>query len=952
MLDALRILRQRLVNVGVIDSELASYAFFPLSHVFHGLKALPLPVLDLSLQCLRLLIVQGWTHSREAALCKQLLVLLSFIVDPTTPKGQPKPSYGDIAVETALQCLDALFDDARELVRCLCKEKDEQPLPVLGQAVSALLTTLKEADGFKSQAAASQALVHAVECLKDEAMLQNFFPGIVSSLTRFLQPKAGIRRPARAIVKAIDSLRAVLSACFKDLPVVPGEPSQKRKEQLAWRAEQTTQLQNALAQVLKLKDHEKEEVLSALLSFCSTLLIECRTDLSGVTQLLVDTSLALAASEAAVAKSAAALDRIFVEDALLDLLVKSLQGWLTALPRIAQSAEPERLDRHLAIVRTAYDLLERLRGVQTELGKMTLASLEQVVTVGFEETSATAKHPVEADQHGSPALTLSLAKVAGTSFQQFGHTRKGQGKILNTVQRSIDKLSCYDSFRCAVSARSMSLEASWTALSLLKSTSPTTMGLDQLINAAFSNVNSTSQLLEHLYGQSLEVLSESPLDVEFDWRKQSIALEVVALTARVQKHDFAAELIDVLFPVLERVGSMEIELREHALTCLNILAESCGASGAGDLVVQNADYLVNSVAQKLNVPDISPQTPRVLVLVIRLCGPSLIPYLDDTMTSIFEILDDYHGHYGLVDPLFAVLEAIVDQSCEPSSKLVEGPATKHIIQTTKRTRIEDVPSIIKELSKQRQDRDAEDLAARTRDRSSKPSEDAENESEESKDVEKEKPALSQSYKMVQSITRHCQHYLTHASPDLRRRLLSLVGTASSALSRSEDQYLPLINDIWPVVISRLHDEEPTVVLAAMETLSALFQCAGDFLLSRMRDAWPEVVKVGKGLKTQADVRNKGKGGRGAFSLTLQLVEGYVDMLSYLAESTGMSADMEDDIFEMLGPYHRLPSVHDLLQTISADALWLTEVRHDDKSFDALKDKLPTHSRFQFRQVVF
>ena len=101
---------------------------------------------------------------------------------------------------------------------------------------------------------------------------------------------------------------------------------------------------------------------------------------------------------------------------------------------------------------------------------------------------------------------------------------------------------------------------------------------------------------------------------ELDWRLQALALETIALQASQQKEAFRGELIDALYPVLHYMGASVEALRDHAVTCLNIIARDCGYRNSGELIVSNVDYLVNAVALRLNSFDISPQAPQVLLM--------------------------------------------------------------------------------------------------------------------------------------------------------------------------------------------------------------------------------------------------------------------------------------------------------------------------------------------------
>lgn len=162
----------------------------------------------------------------------------------------------------------------------------------------------------------------------------------------------------------------------------------------------------------------------------------------------------------------------------------------------------------------------------------------------------------------------------------------------------------------------------------------------QWLNLASDEIDDTR---EEAYSFALEVLEKSAYDHTVDWRLQALSLETVALQAKLQAKDFRPELVDALYPILERMGSSNAALQQDAVTCLSIITNACGYPSASELVTDNADYLVNAVAVKLNTFDISPQASQVMLMMVRLCGSALIPYLDDLIDSIFAILACYHA---------------------------------------------------------------------------------------------------------------------------------------------------------------------------------------------------------------------------------------------------------------------------------------------------------------------
>ena len=158
----------------------------------------------------------------------------------------------------------------------------------------------------------------------------------------------------------------------------------------------------------------------------------------------------------------------------------------------------------------------------------------------------------------------------------------------------------------------------------------------------------------------------------------------------------------------------------------------------------------------------------------------------------------------------------------------------------------------------------------------KEAEDAEDVPRENNEVAKIPP--TKVYSMVESIARLSQHYLTNPSSHLRLRLLDLISTASSALHNNEDQFLPLLNDVWPVVIKRLYDPEAYVIIGAAKTIGALCEAAGDFMHTRIRTEWGDMLKLIRSSKSKAETERKGRRGRGVHALSWQVWEAMITQI--------------------------------------------------------------------------
>ena len=345
--------------------------------------------------------------------------------------------------------------------------------------------------------------------------------------------------------------------------------------------------------------------------------------------------------------------------------------------------------------------------------------------------------------------------------------------------------------------------------------------------------------------------------------------------------------MESLYPVLSLLGSQNGSLQQHAMTALDLLARTCQYSSVTDMLVDNVDYLLNSIALKLNSSNLAPQAPQVLLMMIRLCGARLIPYLDDLIGGIFMALDDFHGYPNLVEMLFEVLSGIVDEGAkQPRLAITEGKeAPEHRKTDQKPSELGEILGdlLARKSRKQRiadEDHDQVKLAPQRpwSDKLDSPQldesspeveasmEDEENEAMPAANTadEKEKP-LSKSHQLLLSIGQATTPHLSSPSPNVRHTLLNLLDRIAPLLAKDENSFLPLINSIWPSLTVRLFSEVGADgageaafnVCAAAHTIASLCEGAGDFMASRIEDIFPQLQSLWKStLKRVEDNRTR------------------------------------------------------------------------------------------------
>lgn len=987
VVEALEGLSDVLRGLEGLDEKLADYVFFPLSYIFRDSKILPSRAVEVALCCLQVLIDKGWRQNISPDLFKQLLILLGYFAGRdglhVASKDASESTYA-----AAFSCMACLFERATAALSSFSESDETESLPAIGHVVTVALGALTDSPSADIQLQAARALRRLISSLSNEQMLRNFLPGITSNLTKVLQRNTRSRKPYRVLAECLATLAQVLektlsnrlvrSSADEDLGAQAPPAQVAVKTDPAWLKASTAQIKLALANIASLRSHERPEVLEALFQLCVVVLSDCSEALREAATLVLEISICICSRDAGNGQSPKLLQTVqglvTASGSLFDMLAAVAFDWISALPRVLLSADDAKHHQHVTQIATAYKIIAPMSG-NTSMLEAALTSSLQEATVAIMNLSPGSFIQVMRTESIDVSVTLGTSSLTKDSLQFNALPVAGtkQSNTLREIYGLVKQLGITPPTTMLMRQLTNTLPnttgnghlaALWLSSKLFHDLASEATDIEQFLEDTYEMNATTTEFMELTYSHSIDLLSALAMEDGSDWRLQAIALEIVAMQSIYDGPNFRSELVDALYPVLERVGSSNTMLRDHAMTCLNIMAQACKYQSASDLIIQNADYLVNSVALKFNTFEISPQAPQVIGMMVRLCGPKLIPYLDDLVDSIFSTLASFHGYSRLAESLFSVLTIIVEESSSTPLLAIEGKVVDHRRKSRAPTTISDVADYLKHRkaqSSQIEDSLEDEPSSKTQPAPNAPwlstgkfPEDPDEESpgNNSTAVSSNPLAPAKAYTTTQSIVRLTQHYLTHSSPTLRRQLLHLTSTGCLALSINEDQYLPVINDIWPVVVKRLYDTEPFVCIAATGTLSKIFQTAGDFVSSRVTGEWGDMCTFYRRIHVKTVAENKERGGRANYTSARQIWEALVGMLVDLARYVKVDADMEDDLIEMLGPsIEKRIDVRDALNALNPDAVWLHLEMHRQRQGGHENPAVPTIAGFQFKHFT-
>ena len=850
---------------------------------------------------------------------KQLIILLTLIVGGSPNKVDGKQPLKAQAPEelsiAGFNCLSVIFDMLEGPVAERTIFHEIGTATVVDQTVYILLEGLVDERSDDVCLAAANALKALYARVTDRVVLASIMPRTVSALAKVVKPTTQTRRSYKLLQSSLQILVHMLRAVLNDKVAAVPEKAISDKPSTdtlaldaSWLKATTTQIKLALTNVIQVRRHQRPEVQSAMLELCVMIIEDCPTTLQESISMMVETIVVLADKDDDDAnqayKTLVHLATTYL--AVLDSLKESLHSWLTSFPRVMQGNDETAKQRGIKQISTAFQALSEVQSgsdlLTDALASGLCDSMSVVVKHGTNSPQplASTDSNMTLDVLGSDAKSISFSPVLLEHRSQ-EQTLKDLWTMIRrlNVSESGNEITRLVVNRLQVSSDESIVAPFWLALTSLRAQSQAAAGFDDfIVDDQLEQPQSLSNragMIEELYYLSLNILTELPADGSGDWRTSALALEAVALQAQKLGEAFRPELMDALYPTLQLLASGNSTLQRHAMVCLNILTTACKYPDTSTMIIENVDYLVNSVSLKLNTFDVSPYPPQVLFMVIKLCGAQLIPYLDDVIDSVFGILDLYHGYPKLVEMMFKTLAAVVEEGSRKRSLLTIDNGREGASHNTRKAQYQNlsISTITADIANRKAKRTRvaeEDMDtdgrishpkkpwAETR----KPEPEPESVSELLDKVESDEPLpppkepedsekpLSKTHSLLLHIVKSIPLHLSSPSPYLRRSLLSILIDVLPTLSLNENSFLPLINDLWPSVASRVifpssignesaskslttqpsagpHSSQPDglnfqdetfVITTACQAIEAMCKGAGDFMASRIEPEFP------------------------------------------------------------------------------------------------------------------
>ncbi|KAL8277124.1 hypothetical protein RQP46_010452 [Phenoliferia psychrophenolica] len=429
----------------------------------------------------------------------------------------------------------------------------------------------------------------------------------------------------------------------------------------------------------------------------------------------------------------------------------------------------------------------------------------------------------------------------------------------------------------------------------------------------------------------------------------SLLLRILSSSAAVLSSSFQPFLLQSLYHLLAHSSPPSHPLlRLHASTALSRIAFSTSYASPQNLVLANVDYVLNAVSQRLSIARLDPNAPIVLVEMIRLVGAPIVPMVQDLVEDVFEALDDYHGYEDVTVGLWAVLDALVramagelaplDATAAAASATRDPPDVGPLLNPERDLAAFEEWYVEYQATKEASSSSsAEDFgpSPQTPFESTVPPPEEPTPFPDSSPVPATRPQTTAAQILSKST-----YYLSHASPFLRSRVLSLIASAvpllatpsvSSPSENRQADLLPIIHRSWPYILNRLGDPEPYVLLEATALVESLATHVGEFMSRRiLDDVWPRFRTILE--RQEKDDKGSAIAGKTAYSTSHRVHRAILNTMTCVARDVPLKEDVLWEMAVLFRPFlddsredelqEAARNVYRALARVNEDAVWL------------------------------
>jgi hypothetical protein len=414
-----------------------------------------------------------------------------------------------------------------------------------------------------------------------------------------------------------------------------------------------------------------------------------------------------------------------------------------------------------------------------------------------------------------------------------------------------------------------------------------------------------------------------------------VSLHLLSITSGILQARFSTLFLRVLYPILHSIVSPDSHLSSTALAALNYVTNSTSYATPANLLLSNFDYALDSISRRLTRRWLDVDATRVLVLLVRLVGKDVVQKAGDVVEECFDRLDEYHGYQVLVEGLVEVLSEVVkvvgegeDARTGKEKDVQEAKGRNDESQFNQFfhwfEHSHDTPEVEEDTSYGPAPREAWGQE--------ETQEEGNDTTGDAPDPTGETSPATPTQLLTKQIVSRSIYFLTHSSPSIRARILTLLSAAVPVLPAVS--LLPSIHQAWPFVLNRLGDSESFVVSAAAGLVESLAINVGEFMYRRVwDDVWPRfctiLAKLDIGDKSSALSRRGFEGAIGTETAYTHSHRLYRSVLRTMIAAARDVQGQDSSLWEVMLAFRRFLNngVHEELQMCARELY--VEIGHNN-----------------------
>ncbi|KAK7308317.1 hypothetical protein VNO77_41919 [Canavalia gladiata] len=358
-----------------------------------------------------------------------------------------------------------------------------------------------------------------------------------------------------------------------------------------------------------------------------------------------------------------------------------------------------------------------------------------------------------------------------------------------------------------------------------------------------------SYLVDCIGGILHEYLSAEVWNVPIDRRLADLQLnaaleEDIRIFNLCLGRDFVSSgfLHSSLYLLLENLTSSNYQVRNAADSVLHILSTTSGYLTVGQLVLENADYVIDSICRQLRHLDLNQHVPNVLASTLSYIGVAhkILPLLEEPMRAVameLEILGR-HQHPDLTVPFLKAVAEIVKASKREAYQLnphAESIAidVRSIISNSEETTQDQWEVILFKLKDSTRYRQTVGSIAGSCITAAVPllASFAQDICLASLDIIESGMLALAKVEAAYKYERETKEAIEEALES--QFLYQLKDTLNTTEGADENRLLPAMNKIWPFLVTCIQNRNPVAVQRCLNVISIVVPiCGGDFFTRR------------------------------------------------------------------------------------------------------------------------